>query len=741
MEKNAQGQQFDNVELAAERHSIHQVDEKKNAKDYTVEVGSEKGSSEEIEVLDPYSPFPIDLSQPDEGNILTVRAIVLGCALGALVNASNLYLGLKTGWLFGANLFGALLGFAILKALSKAPLKIPGLTDHFGPMENNIVQTAAAAAGGMGLIFVSGIPALYHLGLMSPNPKDDFGKLIAITFCASLFGISFSVPLRKFFIISVARELSLIFPTATATAVSIRAMHATGDGYGQAKKKIKALGYSFAGAFLLRVISQYCIGVLWDWHIFWWIYSIAKTSNVPARGVVGAISWGWFIEFTPAFIGSGLLVGLNSAFSLFFGGVFAWAIVGPLLVKNGAAFGKTPGGTEVEGLQNYMSMTVSNLDHVSPRYWLLWPGVFAMILVSMAELAFNYKIISAGFVAGYKSAVGGINKLRNRNQPVAESDQEDDNDKDIFSAHEQVPTWMWGSMVVITTVLICVILGVMYGFPVGVSILSILFAFIFAFLAIQCTGASDTTPVSTVAKASQLATGGVTKGMHVSIKTAQTINLMAGCVAGAAASQSTDLINDFKVGYLLRTPPRKQWYAQIIGSIVAIFMAPSLFILFSTAYPCILEPGAEKCAFGAPSIAAWRAVTEAVTSPQFPVPRGSAIFSLVYGIICVLISLARHVLHVKGKDNIANWLPNTMVFSLALTLPYTQYGTAMIIGAGIAASWQKAAPESWNMYGTSIASGLIAGEGIGGVINALFEVLKISGGFYGSGFGCPDGAC
>ncbi|KAF3934514.1 hypothetical protein ABW19_dt0205842 [Dactylella cylindrospora] len=725
---------FESVEIADSHKSGQQVplDEKKDShvKDYAVDIsGSERGSQDEIEILDPYTPFPIDPSQLPEEHILTVRAVVLGCALGALVNASNLYLGLKTGWLFGANLFGALLGFAVLKALSRAPIKIPGLTDHFGPMENNIVQTSAAAAGGMGLIFVSGIPALYHLDLMSPNPKDDFGKLIAITFCASLFGISFSVPLRKFFIINIARELSLIFPTATATAVSIRAMHAAGDGYGQAKKKIKALGISFGVSFLLRVVSQYCVGVLWDW-----------VSSSPilccSPGVVGAISWGWFIEFTPAFIGSGLLVGLNSAFSLFFGGVFSWAIVGPILVKNGAAFGVEL-NEDIPGLTSYMSMKVDNLDHVSPRYWLLWPGVFAMILVSMAELAFNYKVISAGFVAAYKSIAGGIKKIKNRGHHV----EEEIDEKDVFASHEQVPTWMWGSMVIVTSVLICVILGVMYGFPVGVSILSILFAFIFSFLAIQCTGASDTTPVSTVAKASQLATGGVTKGMGVDIKTAQTINLMAGCVAGAAASQSTDLINDFKVGYLLRTPPRKQWYAQIIGSIVAIFMAPSLFILFATAYPCILDPNAPTCAFGAPSIAAWRAVTEAVTSPRFPVPRGSAIFSLVYGIICVLISFARHVLHLKGKENIAIWLPNTMVFSLALTLPYTQYGTAMVIGAGVAAIWKAKAPNHWNMYGTSIASGLIAGEGIGGVLNALFEVLQISGSFYGSGFGCPEGHC
>jgi hypothetical protein len=42
-------------------------------------------------------PFPIDPSIPEENNALTVRAIIVGCVLGAVVGASNIYLGLKTG--------------------------------------------------------------------------------------------------------------------------------------------------------------------------------------------------------------------------------------------------------------------------------------------------------------------------------------------------------------------------------------------------------------------------------------------------------------------------------------------------------------------------------------------------------------------------------------------------------------------------------------------------------------------
>lgn len=76
-------------------------------------------------VLRPASskPFPIDPNIPDEPHQLTVRAIFVGCCLGAIgklqfsrryadisdalsVGASNIYLGLKTGFTFGPQLFG-----------------------------------------------------------------------------------------------------------------------------------------------------------------------------------------------------------------------------------------------------------------------------------------------------------------------------------------------------------------------------------------------------------------------------------------------------------------------------------------------------------------------------------------------------------------------------------------------------------------------------------------------------------
>lgn len=55
-----------------------------------VKVIDEKELEEE---LDLYVPLKMDPNIPHEANPLTVRAVIVGIALGALVNASNLYLG------------------------------------------------------------------------------------------------------------------------------------------------------------------------------------------------------------------------------------------------------------------------------------------------------------------------------------------------------------------------------------------------------------------------------------------------------------------------------------------------------------------------------------------------------------------------------------------------------------------------------------------------------------------------
>lgn len=82
-----------------------------------------------------------------------------------------------------------------------------------------------------------------------------------------------------------------------------------------------------------------------------------------------------------------------------------------------------------------------------------------------------------------------------------------------------------------------------------------------------------------------------------------------------------------------------------------------------------------------------------------------------------------------------------MVMSLAFVIPATVYSTAILMGAIIAAVWARRSPESFGMYGYAVAAGLMAGEGIGGVVNAVLQMLGLSGDFWGTRVGCPGGKC
>jgi hypothetical protein len=68
---------------------------------------------------------------------------------------------------------------------------------------------------------------------------------------------------RQFFIIQVARDLHLIFPSSSATAITIRGMHLAADGGSTARRKMRALIQAFSFACVVRVMSQYAIGILW----------------------------------------------------------------------------------------------------------------------------------------------------------------------------------------------------------------------------------------------------------------------------------------------------------------------------------------------------------------------------------------------------------------------------------------------------------------------------------------------
>lgn len=729
----------------------------------SVDYETKSNSSEENEnITDLFASFPPIKGAIPETSPLTIRAVVVGLVLGSLVNASNVYLGLRTGFTFSATLFGAIFGYGVITVLCKALPNTPVLGMPFGPQENSIIQAAATGAGGIAGPFVAGFPAMYRLGVMSissdglttldQQPGRDYGRIVSITVICALFGLFAAIPLRKFFIINVARELNLVFPTPTATALSIRSMHAAGTGAADAAKKIKALCIAFAGAITIIVGGSYADGILHDWHIFTWFYLWSGRKNKTCLTIE---SWGWYIQLTPAFVGSGLLVGLNAALSWWGGTFVAWAIIGPVLVHYGEAVGKPNPDPEWEGLVNYNSL--SGLDKpgykASPRFWMLWPGVVVLIVYSLMEFIMHFNVVWDGMVYGFRSLCASIQarrKTASSDSFIARQAAKINNDnslvEDFATKDQQVPDWLWMSGATIMVVVAMLVCHFEFGMNPGLAILACLLAIIFAFLSIHGGAVTDNTPLTASSKASQLVFGGVTKSSGHTIKEAQQINLIAGNLASGCANVATDLVSDFRVGFLLKTPPKLQFIAQAIGTVVAIFLAPAIFVLFMAAYPCVwdnkvmeqFDKDGLTCAFAAPSVAAWAAVAQAVTLPSIPIPHSCVIFTIVVGVVCGLQAVVKNLWLVGPREKYRNYLPNWMSIGVAWVLGTdTGYANAVMAGALISHIWRRWNKNSFDVYGYAIAAGLLAGEGLGGVVNAALTLGGVSGDKKGTPIALP----
>jgi uncharacterized oligopeptide transporter (OPT) family protein len=241
-----------------------------------------------------------------------------------------------------------------------------------------------------GIIFVSAVPAMYTLGLLT-SPMEDVPKLLALSTCAAFFGACFAVPLRVHFVI---RE-RLAFPTPTATAYTIKTLHAGTAGAAVAAKKAHSLMLSFCGVFGWKLVGGYAPGLLVDWHIGWWISRLGLSSMVALE------NYGWWIEggrntpygllsilitatiATPAFFGAGMLSGQNASWSFLGGTILAWGILAPWTISSGLAVGVQTHPDTYPELWSYTRLTFTEPEKYrtspSPRYWLLWPGVLVMM--------------------------------------------------------------------------------------------------------------------------------------------------------------------------------------------------------------------------------------------------------------------------------------------------------------------------------------------------------------------------
>ncbi|KAG8809378.1 hypothetical protein FRC18_004576, partial [Serendipita sp. 400] len=387
----------------------------------------------------------------------------------------------------------------------------------------------------------------------------------------------------------------LVFPTPTATAFTIRSLHSGPHGEAIAKLKARCLAISLAICFCWKTLNGYIPGIFLDWHIGWTLYRLGWTEAIKLE------NFGWIIEFTPAFFGAGMLSGLNASWSFFMGSVLSWGIIAPSIVKTGQAVGRPIDEENAPGYMSYYSMSFrpqpdGTRPPPSPRYWLLWPGVLMMLVFSFVEIGMSLRHSLWASIKNVGNPWPAFKRIF-----VKDPNYVPEEDLDPSPPEDRVKTWWWISGVVISVIVSCALMSTQFSMGVGETILALILGYIFSFIGVQSAGDTDINPVSTCAKASQIVFGGVSKGQGMAQEPAQLINLSAGTFAAAASAQATDMCGDLKTGHLLRAKPKNQFVAQLFGTTIAIFLSVGLFVLFTTASPCIIT-GDTPCPYSAPSV-------------------------------------------------------------------------------------------------------------------------------------------
>ncbi|KAG2344573.1 hypothetical protein BDR05DRAFT_166734 [Suillus weaverae] len=203
-----------------------------------------------------------------------------------------------------------------------------------------------------------------------------------------------------------------------------------------------------------------------------------------------------------------------------------------------------------------------------------------------------------------------------------------------------------------------------------------------------------------------------------------------------SAQQAAHMIGDLKTTHLLRASPKAVFVAQLFGAVVSIFVSAGLYVVFSTAYPCINDLNHTTCAFPTPDVQSWRAVAVAVSSSTLPIPPSSGYAAIALGLSAVMSVVAKYtVVPPKYHD----FIPNFNAIGIGFIMNVCTYPLAMFFGSTLAFFWRRMFFNNYQMYCFAVAAGFLAGEGLGGIVNAIFTIAGISGETHGTSVGCPGG--
>ena len=596
---------------------------------------------------------------------LTIRGLILGALITTIFTAANVYLGLKVGLTFASSIPAAVISMAILSVVKDSSI-----------LENNIVQTVASAAGTLSaIIFV--LPGLVIVGWWTGFP---FWQSFLICLSGGILGVLFTIPLRR----ALVTNSDLPYPEGVAAAEVLKVGSGTRgetkDETGEAREGLIAviLGSAASAGLAILTATRVAAGQVTDY------FRIGST---------GASS-GYDVAFSLALVGAGHLVGLSVGMAMLTGLIIAWGIAVPWLTAITPAAGAS------------LAAHTRGLWATQVRFI----GAGAIAVAAIYTLARLAKPVVGGLVTTLASS--------------RSKDTEDDRDRDLS------PAWI----LVLTAA--CLVVAGYLAFTFArstvlapnaliLTIIAIPFVLLGGFLIAGICGymagliGASNSPISGVGILSIVLCASVLI-LAVSPTTATQPALVAfalfiTAIVFACATISNDNLQDLKTGQLVGASPMRQQIALIVGVAAGASVIPFVLNLLAKAY-----------GFAG-------AANEGVVSQQpLAAPQATLISALAKGVIGgslnwkmlgigVLVGIGLILLDTAlGAMNKLRIPPLAVGIGIYLPMSAT---FAVVVGAVISHWYSKRAqassnPDRTERLGTLVASGLIVGESIWGVINA-----------------------
>lgn len=457
---------------------------------------------------------------------LTVRAVIAGMVIGAVMCLSNLYVILKTGWSLGVTLTACILAFASFGLLRSAGL----LKKDFSTLENNAMGSVASAAGYMtGGGNMSAVPALLMLtGVLPPA-----GWLVAWFAVVSALGVFAAIPIKR----QLINIEQLPFPTGTATAETLQALHGHDE---RSRGKARYLG--IAG--LIGAVIAF-----WrDAKASWLVWNLPAKLSLPFTiGGKPAGAWTLSLDLSLLLVGAGALVSIKTGWSMLLGAVLNYGFLAPEMVRRGV---------------------IPEVSYKAINTWALWTGASVLVSSGLLSFAFQWRSVAKSF-----KALAGLfgKKVEEEKDPLA----------DI----ECPPTWFPLGFLVLGPVVVA-LLAYLFQVPWWAGVIALPLSVVMGVIASRVTGETDTTPTKALGPVTQLIYGGLLPGNL----TANVMSANAtGGVGLHSADLLTDLKSGWLLGANPRQQFFAQLFGVVAGAAVVVpafnLLVPSADVLGTEEFP------------------------------------------------------------------------------------------------------------------------------------------------------------